>query len=93
MTKKRRTLGSGKLRPQDSMEVDGAVTKGFSAKDVGEECGELTLDKSPLPERICGDAHDLGPVDVQRLCRIWAEVGRAILVRRKQAGEEYTNTW
>jgi hypothetical protein len=46
------------------------------------------LDSSVELVRIYGDAcSDPAQSDVQRLCYIWAEVGRAILARRKQSSE------
>ena len=51
--------------------------------------GEPTnpLDKLPQVERKCnlGAGTTPDPVDVERLCRVWAEVGRAILMRRRAA--------
>ena len=45
------------------------------------------LDKLPQIERKCkvgaGTKPDLE--DIERLCRIWAEVGRVILMRRRAA--------
>jgi hypothetical protein len=36
-------------------------------------------------ERICGDAQPaLDPESVERFCQVWAEIGRAILLRRNQ---------
>jgi len=37
-----------------------------------------------LDERICTDAQSLDPESIERFCQVWAEVGRAILLRRKQ---------
>jgi hypothetical protein len=57
----------------------------------GEPKPELAISRED--ERIYGDAGS-GPAqsDVQRLCLISAEVGRAILTRRKQAdGKETVN--
>jgi hypothetical protein len=52
--------------------------------------GELAI--SARGEHICDDAGtEPARADIQRLCRIWAEVGRAILLRRKQTGEEVVN--
>jgi hypothetical protein len=49
----------------------------------------LSLDNSGQLGRICDDADtERANADIHRLCRFWAEVGRAILLRRKQAGEE-----
>lgn len=37
-------------------------------------------------ERTCADAHlAVDPEAAERLCRVWAEVGRAILLRRIRA--------
>ena len=41
------------------------------------------LDLSAQPERKYADAEPTD-ADIERLCEIWAEVGRAILRRRKQ---------
>ena len=40
----------------------------------------------PPTERICDSDADAEPAqaDVDHLCQVWAEVGRAILLRRKQ---------
>ena len=53
--------------------------------------GELTsgqtpgLAKTAPVERICADAQPVVDTEsVERFCRVWAEVGRAILLRRKQ---------
>ncbi len=48
------------------------------------------LDKSPQAERKCvPDAgNDPAQADIERLCRLWAEVGRAILTRRQQTNEQ-----
>ncbi len=55
----------------------------------GKQLDQEGLAISPTGEPICGDATtEPAQADIQRLCRIWAEVGRAILLRRKQAGEE-----
>ena len=53
---------------------------------------ELTSDQPlelamPAPvERICDDAQPvLDSESIERFCRIWAEVGRAILARRSRS--------
>ena len=46
-----------------------------------------SLDKVPLIERKYGiDAlHQPNQHDIEYLCKVWAEVGRAILLRRRAA--------
>ena len=41
-----------------------------------------SLDKLPLLERQYG--MDAGLSDIEHLCKVWAEVGRAILMRRRE---------
>ena len=54
----------------------------------------ISLDNSGQLERICDDAGtERAGADIHRLCRIWAEIGRAILQRRKQPGEEDAQSW
>ncbi len=51
--------------------------------------GEPTspLDKLAQIERKCDVGAEIRPdlEEVERLCRVWAEVGRAILMRRRAA--------
>ncbi len=48
------------------------------------------LDKSPQAERKCVPDAGTDPAqgDIEHLCRVWAEVGRAILTRRQQINEQ-----
>jgi len=58
-------------------------------RQAGTSVSEETGLAIPAPyERICTDAQPvLDPESVERFCRVWAEVGRAILARRsKQNG-------
>ena len=47
------------------------------------------LDKSPLSEGkyVPDVGNDPAQWDIERLCRVWAEVGRAILLRRRNPSE------
>ena len=52
------------------------------------------LDNCGQSERKCGDAGtEPTQADIQHLCRIWAGVGRAILLRRKQTVEEDAHSY
>ncbi|MDA1226954.1 MAG: hypothetical protein O3A33_03185 [Chloroflexi bacterium] len=54
-----------------------------------EQIAQEGLANSPTGEPICGDATtEPAEADIEQLCKVWAEVGRAILIRRKQAHEE-----
>ena len=45
------------------------------------------LAKASQGERICADAPSMDPASVERLCLVWAEVGRAILARRSKSND------
>lgn len=50
-----------------------------------EQALDIRLAMSVPEERTCDDAQAvLDPESVERFCRIWAEVGRAILTRRSR---------
>jgi hypothetical protein len=59
---------------------------------MGKDRSPEPLDKSPQHEGKYADA-GVEPVqaDIEHLCKVWAEVGRAILLRRKQNGEAVQN--
>ena len=48
------------------------------------------LDKSPQAEHkwVPDAGTDPAQGDIEHLCRVWAEVGRAILTRRQQINEQ-----
>lgn len=47
-------------------------------------CELIRVAMEALFERTYADAYPLDPEAIQRFCRVWAKVGRAILLRRKQ---------
>lgn len=49
--------------------------------------GDLELAIPAKGEQTYGDANDPTQTDIQHLCRVWGEVGRAILVRRMRGRE------
>jgi hypothetical protein len=54
-------------------------------QDGSATCGRSTLAILPKKSDVCTDAQPvLDPESVERLCRVWAEVGRAILGRRSK---------
>jgi hypothetical protein len=59
-------------------------------KDADNHENNLNLESQELaipalPERICDDAQPiLDAESINHFCQTWAEVGRAILLRRKQ---------
>ena len=68
----------------------------FSAEvvELPQHSPQHPLDKESQIERKYVPDAGAAPAqaDIQRLCHIWAEVGRAILLRRKRAGEEDTHS-
>lgn len=72
--------GDGKVNTPNEREGDELLPK----KQVAQQ----GLAIPPTGERTCDDATDPAQSDINRLCRIWAEVGRAILVRRQQFHEQ-----
>ena len=52
-----------------------------------------SLDKLPPTERQYNldSRNEANRQDVEHLCKVWAEVGRAILMRRRQPADEQEN--
>jgi hypothetical protein len=82
--------GETMIPPNSGDGSTGGTASSAEADSLSKQSSAPPLDKAPRKERKY--LHDAGtapaPADIQRLCRIWAEVGRAILLRRQPAGEE-----
>ena len=59
----------------------------YCSKVAGEESGSSPLDKPLQVERkyVPDSVHEPAQIEVERICKTFADVGRAILMRRRAA--------
>lgn len=64
--------------------IPGINTSSNQSSLPGDDPARKNVDYSAPPEPICNSDADaeLAQADIDHLCRVWAGVGRAILLRR-----------